>query len=109
MITEQKLMRLIKAESDAYRAYLEAHDKANNARVEFTLERLSARKIYLNQTPVYVYNWNMDRVRAKVTAITKDGKVICFPIDERGRRISKRQAACCDVDALDVSKNPLEP
>lgn len=109
MITERKLHKLTRAENKAYVAYLEAHERANAARKEWALHRLRERGITLNRTFVHVYNYNCEKVRAKVTQVTDNGKAVCFEIDKLGRFITPhRQAACCDIDAIDLTYSALE-
>ena len=109
MITQRKLHKLTRAENKAYVAYLEAHEQANAARKEWALHRLKERGITLNKTFVWVYNYNLEKVRAKVRSVTNEGKAICFEIDQLGRCIKpNRQAACVDPDAVDLTCSALE-
>ena len=102
MLTKQDVDVLGKAEERAYMDYLEAQRNANHARKEFALQELKRLGIEFNKTHVYVRNYNDERVRAVVRAVTKSGKVTCFQVNKIGVYVSSRQAACCSVNQLQL-------
>ena len=100
MVTKEQLEALIALEDSAYRAYLEAHLKANSARKEFGYQALDKLGVEPRKTPVYVLNFNGEDTRCIVREITKEGKAACFPCNENGQQSNARQAACCHVDEI---------
>lgn len=103
MVTLKKLKQYIDAEDSAYVAYLEAHERANNARKDYTTEQLKLHGIHPNKTQVMVRNFNAVKVRAVVTHITKAGKLVCFEVKVDGPMVEpNRQAACVDLKELEI-------
>lgn len=103
MSTEQKVKALTLAEESAYAVYLEAHQKANEARKELAHAQLKQRGIELNKTQVFVTDFNGEDTRAVVREINKSGKAICFPVDVQGRQ-QRGQSTCCFVH--DIRSGP---